>query len=70
MDTRNIDIWRDATCLGLLKEGMLPDTVDLEESKRAQKESNQLLHEGGKALLQGTICAQARGKNATCNSNA
>ncbi len=70
MDTRNIDIWRDATCLGLLKEGMLPDTVDLEESKRAQKESNQLLHEGGKALFQGTICAQARGKNATCNSNA
>ncbi len=37
MDTRSIDIWKDATCLGLLKEGILPDTVDLEESKRARK---------------------------------
>jgi hypothetical protein len=37
MDIRSIDIWKDATCLGLLKEGILPDTVDLEESKRARK---------------------------------
>jgi hypothetical protein len=37
MDTRSIDIWKDATCLGLLKEGILPDTIDLEESKRAIK---------------------------------
>jgi hypothetical protein len=37
MDTRSIDIWKDATCLGLLKEGILLDTVDLEESKRARK---------------------------------
>jgi hypothetical protein len=37
MDTRNIDIWEDATCLGLLKEDMLPDTVDHEESKRVRK---------------------------------
>jgi hypothetical protein len=36
MDTRSIDIWKDATCLGLLKEGILPDTVDLEENKRAK----------------------------------
>jgi predicted amidohydrolase len=37
MDTRNIDIWKDATCLGLLKEGILLDTIDLEESKRVRK---------------------------------
>jgi hypothetical protein len=37
MDTKNIDIWKDATCLGLLKEDILPDTMDLEESKRAKK---------------------------------
>ncbi|CAM5998972.1 unnamed protein product, partial [Sphagnum balticum] len=34
MDTKSIDIWKDATCLGLLKGGTLPDTIDLEESKR------------------------------------
>ncbi len=37
MDTRNIDIWEDATCLGLLKENMLPDTMDHVESKRTKK---------------------------------
>jgi len=37
MDTMNIDIWKDTTCLGLLKEDMLLNIVDLEESKRAKK---------------------------------
>jgi hypothetical protein len=37
---RCIDIWKDAVYLGLLKEGILPDTVDLEESKRARKRVN------------------------------
>jgi hypothetical protein len=37
MDTRSIDIWKDATCLGLLKGDILPNTVDLEENKRARK---------------------------------
>jgi hypothetical protein len=37
MDTRNIDIWKDATCLGLLKKDMLPYSMDLEESNRARK---------------------------------
>jgi hypothetical protein len=37
MGTRCIDIWEDAVCLGLLKEGILPDAIDLEESKRARK---------------------------------
>jgi len=37
MDTRNVDIWKDTTCLGLLKEDKLPDIVDIKESKRARK---------------------------------
>jgi len=37
MDAKCIDIWGDAVCLGLLKNGALPDSVDLEESKRARK---------------------------------
>ncbi|CAN5962223.1 unnamed protein product [Sphagnum jensenii] len=37
MDARCIDIWKDAVCLGLLKEGVLPNTVDFEESKKARK---------------------------------
>jgi hypothetical protein len=36
-NTRSIDIWKDATCLGLLKGDILPNTVDLEENKRARK---------------------------------
>jgi hypothetical protein len=27
-----LDIWEDAVCLGLLKEGVLPAVVDFEES--------------------------------------
>jgi len=37
MDTKCIDIWEDAVCLGLVKNGVLFDSVDLEESKRAKK---------------------------------
>ncbi len=37
MDARCIDIWTDAVCLELLREGILPDVIDLEESKRAKK---------------------------------
>ncbi len=37
MDTRSIDIWKDATCLKLLKGDILPSTIDLEENKRAKK---------------------------------
>jgi len=31
------DIWEDATCLVLLREGMLPEMCELEEGKRARK---------------------------------
>jgi hypothetical protein len=36
-DSRNNDIWEDATCVDLLQGGMLPATVDPVESKRARK---------------------------------
>jgi hypothetical protein len=39
-ETKDTDIWKDATCLVLLEEGMLPDTIELEEGKRARKRAN------------------------------
>ncbi len=35
-----IDIWEDTKCLTLLKEGVLSDAVDLEESKRIRKRAS------------------------------
>ncbi|CAK9861040.1 unnamed protein product [Sphagnum jensenii] len=40
VETKDTDIWKDVTCLALLREGMLPDTIDLEEGKRARKRAN------------------------------
>jgi len=37
LDPKYIDIWEDAIYLGLLRNGALPDSVDLDESKRAKK---------------------------------
>ncbi len=34
MDKKNIDILEDTICMGLLREGILLDTMDLEESKK------------------------------------
>jgi hypothetical protein len=34
------DIWRDAECLMLLKEGVLSDAVNLDESKRIRKRAS------------------------------
>jgi hypothetical protein len=36
-DTRNNDICKDVTCMNLLQKGILPDTVDPVEFKRARK---------------------------------
>jgi hypothetical protein len=36
-ETKDTDIWKDATCLVLLEKGMLPDTIEIEEGKRAKK---------------------------------
>jgi hypothetical protein len=35
--TTHQDIWEDVTCMDLLQGGMLSDTIDLVESKRAKK---------------------------------
>jgi hypothetical protein len=35
-----VDIWEDTDCLTLLKEGVLPDAVDFEESKRIKKRAS------------------------------
>jgi hypothetical protein len=40
VEMKGVDIWEDATCLALLKEGMLPNTIGLEEGKRAIKRAN------------------------------
>jgi hypothetical protein len=31
------DIWQDATCLALIKDGVLPDLIELDEGKKARK---------------------------------
>jgi hypothetical protein len=36
-DFENGDIWKDVTCMKLLHEGTLLNTIDLEECKRARK---------------------------------
>jgi len=36
-DASKTDIWEDAVCMGLLKEGFIPNAIDLQESKRARK---------------------------------
>jgi hypothetical protein len=35
-DTRDSDIWKDITCMKLLHEGTLPNTIDPEECKRVK----------------------------------
>jgi hypothetical protein len=36
-DIKTVDIWSNAAYLTLLKDGVLPDTMDVEESKRVRK---------------------------------
>jgi hypothetical protein len=38
MDTNNIDIWEDTICMGLLREGIQLDVVDLEKVRGLEKE--------------------------------
>ncbi|CAK9193856.1 unnamed protein product [Sphagnum troendelagicum] len=39
VEMRGSDVWQDATCMALLKEGMLPEMVELEEGKKARKQA-------------------------------
>jgi hypothetical protein len=36
-DIRTVDIWSDAACLTLLRDWVLPNTMDVEENKRVRK---------------------------------
>jgi len=36
-EVRSSDIWLDANCLALLREGMLPEMIELEEGRRVRK---------------------------------
>ncbi len=36
-EMKGTDIWQDATCLALLREGVLSELIELEESKRVRK---------------------------------
>jgi hypothetical protein len=38
-DTSKTDIWEDVVCMGLLKKGFIPNTIDLQESKRTRKQA-------------------------------
>jgi hypothetical protein len=40
LETKDTDVWRDATYMALLRKGMLPDTIGLEEVKRARKRAS------------------------------
>ncbi len=53
MGAKSIDIWRDATCLELLKERMMPDTIDLEEGKRAKKQASNYCWKGQRLYFKG-----------------
>jgi hypothetical protein len=62
VEARSVDIWQDATCLELLKEGQLPDTVDLEEGKRARKRANNYYWKGQKLYFKGLYVPKAEGR--------
>jgi hypothetical protein len=70
MDIKSIDIWKDATCLKLLKGDILPSKVDLEESKRAKKIITNYCWKEQRLYFKGLFVPKTRGKNGTCNTNA
>ncbi len=53
-----VDIWEDTYCLTLLKEGVLPDAIDLEECKKIKKRASNYCWKEHKAFLQSVTCAQ------------
>ncbi len=70
MDTKNIDIWEDIVCIGLLREGILLNTVDLEENKKARKKIINYFWQKQRLYFKGLFVRQTRGENGTCNPNA
>ncbi len=59
VEARNVNIWQDTTCLELLKEGQLPDTVDLEEGKMVRKRANNYCWKGQKLYFKGLYVPKA-----------
>jgi hypothetical protein len=55
-----MDIRKDATCLGLLKEDILPDTMDLEERKRARKKKPIIVGKSRGSTLRDCLCPNQR----------
>ncbi len=53
-DTSKTDIWEDAVCMGLLQEGFIPDTIDLQEAKRAKKWAKQYCWKDEKLYFKGS----------------
>jgi hypothetical protein len=53
VEIKGSDIWVDETCLVLLKEGMLPDMVELDEGKRAKKRAEHYCWKEQKLFFKG-----------------
>jgi hypothetical protein len=47
------DIWEDAVCMGWLKDGFISEGVDLQESKRVNKQAKQYCWKDGKLYFKG-----------------
>ncbi len=61
-DNKTVDIWSDAACLTLLRDGVLPDTMDVEESKRVRKRvSNYCIKANGSTSGIGMYPSQMKG---------
>jgi hypothetical protein len=52
-DSNQTNIWEDAVCIGWLKEGFLPDGVNLQERRRVRKRAKQYCWKDGKLYFKG-----------------
>jgi hypothetical protein len=50
-----IDVWKDPVCLRLLEEGVLPDSIDMEESKNVRKRANNYCWKEQKLFFKGLL---------------
>jgi hypothetical protein len=56
--------------MGLLTEGILPDTMDLEENKKVRKKIINYCWQEQRLYFKGLFVHQTRAYNGTCNPNA
>ncbi len=57
-----VDIWEDTGCLTLLKEGVLSDAVDLEESKRIRKRASNYCWKEQKLFFKALLVPKPEGR--------